>query len=408
MPRQLPTINQNGFQVCSRLRAVDKAISIRSPMRILNCISAILVLCITACNVQIEMLTPTPIISSTIQIPPKYLQEIKATSDHEKTSTHEISIPPDTLNKNLTKQITKKKPTSPPAEIPGITNTNQDTLIILTSTLIVLDVIDTAQIRKEDNNKPPINPVAGFVWNSPIDNMEMVFVPEGEFVMGSNELYEHADPQHSIYLDDYWIDKTEVTNAMFASFLNIRGNQIEGGKNWFDESDGHSKISRINQMWKSTEKHQDHPVVEVTWYGAQAYCQWVGRRLPTEAEWEKSARGENGLTYPWGDTIDCSYTNVINCIGETINVGSYPEGKSVYGALDLTGNVWEWVLDWHSEDYYAIAPYANPKGPFIGTSKVFKGGSYISSDTRSRSFIREWTLPSDSWNNIGFRCAVSP
>jgi formylglycine-generating enzyme required for sulfatase activity len=201
---------------------------------------------------------------------------------------------------------------------------------------------------------------------SEVDGMVMVNVPEGSFLMGStsDDSYADADefPQHKVYLNEFWIDRTEVTNAMFASFLNEEGNQSEGEETWLDVGGENVRIEKVSGEWRAVSGYVDHPVVGVTWYGARAYCGWAGRRLPSEAEWEKAARGTDGGMYPWGDDFDSSLANVddkkvgefytmtcspLGCDGydRTAPVGSFPGGASPYGALDMAGNVWEWVAD---------------------------------------------------------------
>ena len=240
------------------------------------------------------------------------------------------------------------------------------------------------------------------------DGMAQVYVPAGEFEMGSEDGDSDEQPIHTVYLDAFWIDQTEVTNAMFATFLNDQGNQNEGGMTWLDAGDEDVLIKQNGSEWQPVSGYGDHPVIEVSWYGAQAYCEWAGRRLPTEAEWEKGARGTDGRTYPWGEGIDCSLAQYLGCSGETVPVGSKPDGASPYSALDMAGNVWEWVADWYDSDYYGNSPSNNPEGPASGGSRVLRGGSWLDDDGSVRSANRLRDTPDDSRLNLGFRCARSP
>lgn len=257
------------------------------------------------------------------------------------------------------------------------------------------------------------------------DGMEMVFVPAGEFEMGSN-LDDRAKPVHKVTLDTFWIDQTEVTNAMFTKFLNEMGNQAEEGVSWLEPGEGHRGIvyghiqENDSEFWPRA-GYEDHPVVEVSWYGAAAYCSWAGGRLPTEAEWEYAARGPESLQYPWGNTFDGTRANYcdVNCNydwrdrtandGSTrwTSVGSYPEGASWCGALDMAGNVWEWVNDWWSDKYYSNSPTNNPDGPDTGTLRIARGGSWFDEGWRMNSSFRKGLKSSSArmhW--VGFRCVV--
>jgi formylglycine-generating enzyme required for sulfatase activity len=285
---------------------------------------------------------------------------------------------------------------------------------------------------------PTISPTPtlgiGSTKSSDVDGMEMVFVPEGSFLMGSSEGTRGAMPpefpQHEVFLNSFWVDRTEVTNAMFAAFLNAQGNQVEDGKSWLDtdrEKD-YVSIEQVDGLWQPKEGKENHPVVMVNWYGAAAYCEWTGRRLPTEAEWEKAARGENGQIFPWGDEFDSSVANLddmpdkddwkIECtesgcdgFAHTSPVGIFFEGASPYGALDMAGNVWEWVADWEDWGYYANSPLSNPRGPSSGNAKWIRGGSWDSGDYRGRAATRfPSSHPKYSRRDLGFRCVldVSP
>ena len=248
---------------------------------------------------------------------------------------------------------------------------------------------------------------------SPVDGMSMVLVPEGEFTMGSDEGGMAEGPAHRVFLDAYWIDQTEVTNGMFVDFLNEEGDLQEEGVNWFDLGDSNVRIHLTNNRlpWIVDQGMQDYPVTEVTWFGARAYCEWAGRRLPSEAEWEKAARGTDGRTYPWGEELDCSMANYDYCTGGGIKltrVGSYPAGASPCGALDMIGNVWEFTADWYSSDYYAVSPADNPQGPQAGEVRVVRGGSYQDPQENVHSFSRYWYSPTGNNDYLGFRCAMTP
>jgi formylglycine-generating enzyme required for sulfatase activity len=212
-----------------------------------------------------------------------------------------------------------------------------------------------------------------------------------------------------VYLHAYWIDKYEVTNTQYANFLNEMGNQMEGGVTWLDAEDEDVRIHQSGGEWKADSGYGEHPVVEMSWYGASAYCEWAERRLPTEAEWEKAARGKDGRMYPWGDEIDNSLATYYGKARGTTPVGGYPEGASPYGVLDMAGNVWEWVFDWYDEKYYRNSPYENPQGQKSKSYQVLRGGAWGLDVQFVRSTFRYWHSPVGlSSYNIGFRCATSP
>jgi formylglycine-generating enzyme required for sulfatase activity len=185
-----------------------------------------------------------------------------------------------------------------------------------------------------DPNTPPACTSIGQTWTSPIDGMTLVCVPVGEFNMGSDNDDSDEKPVHQVTLDAYWIDQSEVTNAMYQQC-------VDAG---VCRTPYYSSSSTCTNYYGASQ-FADYPVIHVSWEDAVTYCQWARRKLPTEAQWEKAARGTDGRTYPWGAGIDASKANYNSNIGDTSAVGSYPAGASPYGAYDMAGNVWEWVAD---------------------------------------------------------------
>ena len=229
------------------------------------------------------------------------------------------------------------------------------------------------------------------------DGMTLLYVPAGEFSMGSENGASDERPVHKINLDAYWIDRTEVTNALYDKCVR------EGQCNPLSGTH-----STTRNFYYGSVVYEDYPVIFVTWEDAQAYCSWAGRRLPTEAEWEKAARGVDGRTYPWGnDPPDNDLLNYNAAIGDTTEVGKYPKGASPYGALDMAGNGWEWVQDRYNETYYGSSPASNPLGPDSGDYRVQRGGSWIIDEHYIRAAARYWAYPLSAYNYVGFRCAMS-
>lgn len=262
---------------------------------------------------------------------------------------------------------------------------------------------------------PVPTPGIGSTRISEKDGMVMVFVPQGEFIMGGREEYWER-PIHKVVLDSYWIDQTEVTNAMYAKFVQETGYKTDAenkGCSYFVEN--YDTWVCINDVdWShprgpnsDNSGREDFPVVHISWNDAEAYCKWAGSRLPTEAEWEKAARGTDARTYPWGEKIDCSRGNFYGCTGDLVKVGSYESGKSYYGLYDMAGNVEEWVNDWYSETYYQKSPSTNPLGPNTDTFyRVIRDGSWGAGGA-VRSAARWRGIPSLTSSYIGFRCANS-
>ncbi len=221
----------------------------------------------------------------------------------------------------------------------------------------------------------------------------MALIPAGEFRMGGNDAQARSNekPVHSVYVDAFYMDKYEVTNAQYAAFLNAKGKHAEGGITWYRIGQDRSRIELASGKYRAKTGYENHPVTYVSWYGAMAYAAWKGKRLPTEAEWEKAARGGlAGLKYPWGNTINSTKANYNNHIKDTTAVGKYTANG--YGLFDMAGNVWEWCLDEYNGGFYSVSPARNPlsgansvewlinnyKG--VKSSRVLRGGSWSGTD----------------------------
>ena len=248
---------------------------------------------------------------------------------------------------------------------------------------------------------------------SPTDGMTQLFVPAGTTKIGGLDILLENDelPAHKVTLDAFWIDQVEVTNGMY-------GLCVKAGICRFPV-----KLNSDNRGdYFGNPEFQDYPVVQVAWYDANAYCQWAGRRLPTEAEWERAARGDDLRTYPWGnEPPNGQNSNSNNIVGDTTRVGSYAAGASPFGALDMAGNVWEWVADYYNPKYYAESPATNPTGPENGGLEhlhVIRGGAFqdglfdLRVSNRGYEVGPDLTkLPNESAYygrssvKIGFRCA---
>ena len=218
----------------------------------------------------------------------------------------------------------------------------------------------------------------------------MVFVPAGEFTMGS-QIMPAEQPTHTVNLNAFWIDTYEVTNALYHKCVEAGACQPPQNTSNGDYDDP---------------AYGNFPVVQVIWADADQYCRWAGKHLPTEAEWEKAARGTDARIYPWGNTFDPALVNsAYNTNLKTTAVGSFPGGASPYGAMDMAGNVWEWVADWYAVNYYALYQRNNPKGPSTGQYRVVRGGSWLGDASRSRASLRFGFTPITSHFDLGFRCA---
>jgi len=277
-------------------------------------------------------------------------------------------------------------------------------------------MVEAAAAGREEARLPAGRPGLQFLtknaigfeeYRSPIDGAEMVKIPAGGFKMGSTEIGSEK-PVHEVTLSDYCIDKHPVTNGQYRKFCDATGRDyppdpvFSGMPDYFTEN-------------------PDYPVVRVSWDDARAYCEWAGKRLPTEAEWEKAARGQDGRKYPWGNTepegsqcnfadkrsgLDWADKKVDDGFVRTSPVKQYPAGASPYGVMDMAGNVWEWCNDWYAGDYYKASPAETPKGPDSGSCRVLRGGSWLDEPVNLRCAFRIGCVPSRRFDSVGFRCAV--
>ncbi len=256
-------------------------------------------------------------------------------------------------------------------------------------------------------------------------NSPMTRVPVGTFKMGSSfvenkrylkkclkydkscELWWFSDeyPDRLIFLDSYWIDIYEVTNEKYLEFVLATGHRFA-----LDETCDSDKC-RDGNLWQGASfppRIERQPVTQVSWSDADAYCRWRGKRLPSEAEWEKAARGPSGNIYPWGSGSPknrATYGRKWRGVFTMTDVGAYSRGVSLYGLHDMAGNVWEWVDDWYDLKYYSWRRKKNPRGPAEGKFKVVRGGSWVNYPDSLRSSFRRWSQPEVRFNDTGFRCA---
>jgi formylglycine-generating enzyme required for sulfatase activity len=234
----------------------------------------------------------------------------------------------------------------------------------------------------------------------PKDLASMVRIPAGEFLMGRDDGDPDEAPQHHVYLDEYYIDRTEVTNAAFKAYCDANRLLYPNNPDW--------DVDYFLQRGTS-------PVINLTWEQARSYCAWTGKRLPTEAEWEKAARGADGRLYPWGNAWMDSTANIYGePFAKAAPVGSLPRGASPYGVLDMAGNVWEWCADWYLKDEYTESappkggPTRNPQGPAGPTPwRVVRGGGYTSPKTDAETANRSKNPPTQMIHHLGCRCAWS-
>ena len=312
-------------------------------------------------------------------------------------------------------------------------------LIIRFMLVVLLGSCVPAPVATVQPKKPATfaTPTLGIVSTQVLakDGMVLILVPADEFIMGGEFDNPSSFPVHTVYLDAFWIDQTEVTNEKFAKFVESTGYLTDaekaGSSNDFRTANQTVVWERIKGLtWNHPDGEnssisgiQEHPVVHVSWNDASAYCSWAERRLPTEAEWEKAASwnhvsGEK-YTYPWGNDFDQSLANFcdVNCTydfatkylddgyAETSPVGNFRDGASPYGVFDMSGNVLEWVADWYAENYYEHSPSSNPLGPDSGQERVARGGAWATNHYYLTTARRDSGNPSFQHRALGFRCA---
>jgi len=246
----------------------------------------------------------------------------------------------------------------------------------------------------------------------------MVFIPAANFMMGSDLFDIDERPLHSIFLQEYWIDQFPVTNSQYAVFLNATTKKDFSQYLKFNADE--TKIIFKDSIYISKPGFEDHPVVNVSWYGAKAFAAFYSKDLPTEAEWEKAARGTDERLYPWGNEIETTQANFWDS-GDPFDNNTTPVGffdgenkngyqtknsASPYNIYDLVDNVREWCNDWYQRDYYSFSPVDNPSGPASGQKKVVRGGGYLFREKDLRTTFRSSFEPSSTSNNIGFRCVI--
>ena len=267
------------------------------------------------------------------------------------------------------------EPNQPPAETEPPVLTEVPVEPVASPTIIPIDL-----------SGPPMEVGSKFTY---VDGNVIVAVPAGQFIMGYGG---DDNPEHPVNVSDFWIYRAKVTNSQYA--LCVR----TGGCSLPDPADNPGFVDPLQA---------NNPVVGVTYDQAAAYCSFVHGRLPTEAEWEKTARGPEGNIYPWGDaTPNCDLANIANCVRKTTSVKEYPQGQSYYEALDMTGNTYEWVADWYSRTYYGESPADDPLGPDFGERRSVRSNAFDSPAYESESARRFSNRPDDAKSNLGFRCVV--
>ncbi len=259
--------------------------------------------------------------------------------------------------------------------------------------IVILSLQATYVLRPQSQAHPTLTATSQVA----IIPASQTLVPAGDFLMGSSD-FGNEKPQHTVYLDAFWIDKREVSNGLYQQCV-AAGSCSPPSKN----------MSLKRLAYYGVAQYNNYPVIYISWQDARSYCAWAGQRLPSEAEWEKAARGTDGRLYPWGNTPPTrALANFDDKNGpsDTMPIDSFADAASPYGAINMAGNVWEWVADWYQVDFYSSqTAWRNPQGPSSGTKRVIRGGSLYNLALNLRSFSRLEYDPALKSDAVGFRCA---
>jgi formylglycine-generating enzyme required for sulfatase activity len=331
-------------------------------------------------------------------------------------------MPPEVVKEIIRKEEIKRKKPRPHKQILIAVSI----IILLIAAVFLISQLDKAmpvdvktiksKALKENIKIEIMQNQKGF-WEAYYEKYDitMIYIPPGKFKMGSDDGADNEKPPHEVDLDGYWIGKTEVTNAQYVEFLNDSKIDHKNGCQGkpcidTDKESEYSHIKGTKGNYHVVPAYEKHPVIKVSWYGAIEYCKWLSKKtglkfdLPTEAQWEKAARGQDKRKYPWGSREpDKNLANFDGNIGKTTPVGSYPAGASPYGLLDMAGNVWEWCSDRYAANYYKNSPPKNPEGPNSGSYRVVRGGSWYDGARDLRCANRSGYGPSGRGSGLGFR-----
>ena len=385
----------------------------------------------TPTSTRARQVAVTPAPTHTWVTPTPTLAPLSPTATPGPTQTEtavaaETAIPTASVTPTATAEPTQTKP--PPS--PTVAPTATPTVTAMPTDTPATTVTPTATPTNTPTATPiptatatPTNTPTATPTNTPTSPPSipagMVLIPAGNFIQGSldaeiddaiqmcdnayggncphsHDWFADETPRRTVYLDAFYIDRWEVTNERFAAFVTATGHVTDA------EKKGEA------QTWRTfnTPGGENYPVVWMSWNDANAYCQWAGKRLPTEAEWEKAARGTGGRIWPWGSNWESGRANTSDGgPGSVTAVGSYPTGASPYDVMDMAGNVWEWAADWYDPLWYSHSPTHNPGGPPQGVSRVLRGGSFRNPSWEVRAVHRHSGGPDGYAPDHGFRCA---
>jgi len=338
------------------------------------------------------------------------------TLDFGPTETTKPFIIKNSGNGTLTWEITDDRVWITVNPTTGSTRNDIDTITVTVNRGVISTIRGSGTVTVTSNGGTETVTINYDNQNDPY--ADMVYIPAGEFIMGSNfSTSPDEQPEHTVYLDAFYVDKFEITNAQYATYLSevleageiqVNSNSVKkDGNELLDLDAADCQISYSDGTFIVDNGKDNYPVIEVSWFGADNYAHHYGKRLPTEAEWEKAARGTDQRTYPWGnESPTSSHCNFNSNVGHTTPVGQYsPKGDSPYGCSDMAGNVWEWCNDWYDEKYYSSSPTNNPPGPTAGLNRVLRGGPWGRDATDVHSYQRAGSNPIHGSYDFGFRCA---